>query len=466
MLKTRLFPGVLMWSGLSLFAACAPEPRPVEVISSHRPGDVALLIEREGGAGPYVEGTPERFRIVASGEAFKSVRWSTDAGVLASDVEQVTWTLPPAGTASLSVSVETESGKTAEGAFHFSVVAAPLATSTVIDPGPDETGSVCELAFDDAGKGHVVYTNDTHNTLWYASWDGTTWTREQIDGPGFNTGGMFITKPVLALDAVTGTPHVGYLKSTGPVSTAMFRVGYATRVNGTWTREAVDTPNTSRLGIALNPAQGQQPTLVVANSIGSLRVMTRTAANTWAANPLSALTTSHLTGEPVFDATGALYVMTNQVSTATPANYLRVIRGSVIDSFKVRDTGTGFTSSWNSLVWGQGPHLLVMVSGILEGERAAIDDVTVGTPLSASTVSSSPVDYRYQASDLAYGGGKPVAVLRNGTAMELTTPDAQGFWTYTQLGTVDDATRPSVAIRPTDGTPHVCYQRDGKVSFQ
>ncbi|MCY1033346.1 hypothetical protein OV207_17970 [Corallococcus sp. BB11-1] len=465
MLKTRLFPGVLMWSGLSLFAACAPEPRPVEVISSHRPGDVALLIEREGGAGPYVEGTPERFRIVASGEAFKSVRWSTDAGVLASDVDQVTWTLPPAGTASLSVSVETESGKTAQGAFHFSVVAAPLATSAVIDPGPDVTGSVCELAFDDAGKGHVVYTNDTHNTLWYASWDGTTWTREQIDGPGFNTGGMFITKPVLALDAATGTPHVGYLKSTGPLTAATFRVGYAARVNGAWIREAVDATPVTRLGLALNPAQGQQPTLVTANSVGTLRIATRTGANTWGSLSLG-VPNAFLTGDPVFDATGALYVMTNQVGTTVPSNHLRVIRGSAVDSFKVRDTGAGFTNTWNSLVWGQGPHLLVMVSGILEGERAAIDDVTVGTPLSASTVSSSPVSYKYNASDLAYGGGKPVAVLRNGTAMELTTPDAQGFWTYTQLGTVDDATRPSVAIRPTDGAPHVCYQRDGKVSFQ
>ncbi|MCY1044934.1 hypothetical protein OV208_26695 [Corallococcus sp. bb12-1] len=467
MLKKRFLPWMLMLSGLPLLSACDREPRPVEVIASHGPGELALLIEREGGAGPYVGGTPERFRIVASGEAFKSVRWSTTAGVIESDAEHVTWTLPSAGTASLSVSVETESGKTAEGAFHFSVVASPLATSTVIDPGPDVTGSICELAFDDAGKGHVVYTNDTHNTLWYASWNGTTWTTEQIDGPGFNTGGMFISKPALALDAATGTPHVAYLKSTGPVSVATFRVGYAARVNGAWTREAVDVAPTTRLGIALNPAQGQQPSIVAASSTsGTLRVITRAATNTWVATPLTTLTASYLTGDPVFDATGGLYVMTNQVATSTPANYLRVIRGSVVDSFKVRDTGTGFSSSWSSLVWGQGQHLLVQANSITEGDRAAMDDITVGTPVSASTVSSSPVDYRYQTSDLAYGGGKPVSVLRNGTAMELTTPDAQGFWTYTQLGTVDEATRPSVAIRPTDGTPHVCYQQDGKVSFQ
>ncbi|RKG77835.1 hypothetical protein [Corallococcus terminator] len=464
MLKKRSFPWMLLLSGLPLLSACDREPRPVEVIASHGPGELALLIEREGGAGPYVEGTPERFRIVASGEAFKSVRWSTNAGVLASDVEQVTWTLPPAGTASLSVSVETESGKTAEGSFHFSVVAPALATSTVIDSGPDVTGSTCKLAFDDAGKGHAVYTNDTHKTLWYASWDGTTWTTEQIDGPGFNTGGMFITQPVLTLDAATGTPHVGYLKSTGPVSVATFRIGYAARVNGAWIRESAEVAPTTKMGIALNPAQGNQPVIVsTSGTLGTIRVSTRTGANTWASSLLP-LTTSHLTGEPVFDATGALYLLTNQFASGVWGNYLRVIRGSVIDSFKVKDGGS--SGAWNSLVWGQGQHLLSMASGISDGERVAIEDITVGTPLSASTVSPSPVDYRYQASDLAYGGGKPVAVLRNGTAMELTTPDAQGFWTYTQLGTVDEATRPSVAIRPTDGTPHVCYQRDGKVSFQ
>ncbi|MBJ6765064.1 hypothetical protein JGU66_30240 [Myxococcaceae bacterium JPH2] len=422
-----------------------------------------MLIEREGGTGPYVASTAEHFRVVTSGEALKAVRWSATAGALQPDAERVTWTLPPAGTASLSVTVETESGKTAEGAFHFSVVTSPLAASTAIDTGPDVTGGNCELAFDDAGKGHVVYTNDTHNSLWYGLWDGTTWKTEQIDGPGFNTGGTFITKPVLALDAATGTPHVGYLKGAGVLSTATLRVGYATRANGAWIRENLDSGATTKIGIALNPAQGKQPAIVFANNyVGTLRVATRTAANTW---PIAAptLNTSHLTGEPVFDASGALYVMTNQINNPA-VNYLRVIRGTVVDSFRVEETGT--VSPWLAMVWGQDQHLLALANGIPEGGWSAIDDITLGTPLTASTVSSSPVDYKFDASDLAYGGGKPVAVLRTGTTLELSTPDAQGLWTYTQLGTVDDGMRPSVAIRPTDGTPHVCYQRGGKVSFQ
>ncbi|QAT83314.1 hypothetical protein EJ065_1716 [Corallococcus coralloides] len=49
-------------------------------------------------------------------------------------------------------------------------------------------------------------------------------------------------------------------------------------------------------------------------------------------------------------------------------------------------------------------------------------------------------------------------LLRNGTSLSPGT-------TYTQLGTVQDSSRPRVAIRPTDGVPHVCYPRDGKVTF-
>ena len=465
MLKKRVVSWILMLSGLTLLAACGSEPKPAEVITSHGPGDVVLLIEREGGAGPYVESTAERFKIVASGEVLSAVRWSANAGALEPDAERVTWRLPAAGTASLSVSVETESGKRAEGSFKFNVIASPLASSTAIDTGPNVTGGTCELAFDNAGKGHVVYTNDTHNTLWYASWDGTTWKTEQIDGPGLNNGGVFTAKPVLAIDPVSGTPHVGYIKGTGAIS-YVTRVGYATRVNGVWVREEVYTAATTRMGIALNPTQGQQPVIVFGdNSPGSIRVATRTPANTGATVLLPLSTTHQLTSDPVFDATGALYFITYQVANNNANNYLRVLRNSVVESVRLADTPSA-SVRWLAMVWGPDQHLFALSNWIWEGERTAIDDITVGTPLSSTTQNPSPVDYKYASSDLAYGAGKPVVAMRNGTTLELSTTDAQGFWTYTQLGTVQDGTRPSVAVRPTDGVPHVCYQRDGKVSFQ
>ncbi|WP_147443280.1 hypothetical protein [Corallococcus sp. AB011P] len=456
-------PRVLMLGGLTLLAGCGREPRPVEVIQSRGAEGVALLIEREDGAGPYVESTAERFRVVASGETIKSVRWSANAGVVAPSNERVTWTLPTAGTASLSVTVETESGKTAESSFQFNVVAAPLASNSAIDTRPDVTGSSCDIAFDSTGKGHVIYTNDTHNSLWYASWDGTSWTTEQIDGPGFNNGGVFVAKSQLVVDPVTGTPHVAYSKGTGTITNTATRVGYATRVNGAWIREEVDASVVLRFSIALNPAQAQQPTIVfTSNPSAGLKVATRTAANTW--STVTPSTSIHaLTSDALFDAAGALHFITHQSSSGYVNQFLQVLRGSTLESFPLK---TSTSAPWLATAWGPDSHFLALSNGISEGEWNAIEDITVGTPAASSTRRVSTVDYKYASSALAYGGGKPVVVLRNGTALTLGTTDAQGFWTYTQLGTVEDNSRPSVAIRPTDGVPHVCFQRDGKVTFQ
>lgn len=463
-MKKWAVTGMLMCGSVTLSAGCGSETRPAEIISSHVPGEVALLIEREGGSGPYIESAAEHFRLVVpSGEVFKTVRWSANAGAVNPDAERVTWTLPTEGTASLYVSAETASGKKAEGTFHFNVVSAPLAPSTVIDTGPDVTGGSCELAFDAAGRGHAVYTNGTRNSLWYATWDGTTWTTEQIDGPGLNNQGTFTTDPVLAVDPGTGTPHVAYLEGGGPLASAWMRVRYATRVNGAWVRENVSGQETSRLGIALNPAQGQQPVVVFGNAqTGSFRMATRTAPNTWSLQQPD-LGTATLNGDPVFGADGTLYVVTQQRASSVSTNFLHSIQGSTVASVRLRTMNLAARSA---MVWGPGTHLYALSNAIREGEWAAIDDITVATPFSSSVVQGSPVSYTYDASDLAYGGGKPVIALRRGTTLELTTTDAQGFWTYTQLGTVQAGTRPSVAIRPTNGVAHVCYQQEGQVSFQ
>src|SRR5262245_38037720 len=94
MIKKRVVSWMLMASSLALLAACGGEPKTTEVIASHEQGDLALLIEREQGAGPYVESTEERFKLVASGEVFKSVRWNATAGTLVPDADRVAWTLP------------------------------------------------------------------------------------------------------------------------------------------------------------------------------------------------------------------------------------------------------------------------------------------------------------------------------------------------------------------------------------
>ncbi|MFP2924616.1 hypothetical protein ACLESO_05250 [Pyxidicoccus sp. 3LG] len=449
-----------MLGALTLFAACAAEPEPTQVIASHAPGALALLIEREGGEGLFVAGAAERFKVTAAGEVIKSVRWSATAGAVEAAAERVTWTLPSKGLASLSVSVETESGRKADGEFHFNVVSASAtAANTAIDASPDVTGGFCELTFDSAGRGHIVYFNDTHRGLWYGLWDGTSWTTEQVDGPGFNNDGQFTYNPVITVDPATGTPHVAYLKGDGDPERGgeTLRVAYATRVNGAWVRELVDPANRSdsvRLSIVLHPTQGLQPVIVYSDLSSGVRVATRTGSNAWS---IPQVAPGVVTSEAVFDAAGTLYVVNKGV--------LNAIKGTAVETYSLG--GLSASTGWFSLALIPNQHLLLLPNGATShGAWVGFYDVALGTPLSTSTSRTSQGDFVNHSNDLAYGGGKPFFAQRHGTTLELVTTDARGFWTFTQLGTIQDGTRPSIAIRPTDGTPHVCYQRDGKVTFQ
>ncbi|TSC23553.1 hypothetical protein [Corallococcus sp. Z5C101001] len=464
MLKKGIVSGMLLLGGFTMLAGCDSESKAPEVISSHEKGNASLLIERVGGTGPYVGRAEERFRVVASDEAFKSVRWSASSGTLTPDSDAVTWTLPgEVGQASLSVEVETESGKKAEGSFSFSVVAPQLTTNTVVDASPDKTGGTCELAFGDDGKGHLLYSNETHRSLWYATWDGTTWRKEQIDGPGFNTGG-YITNAAMALDPRSGTPHVTYLRrfgSTTPSGEAQ-RIVYATRVNGVWSKEEISATsrlNVPVLSIALNPAQGQQPTIVFTETVSTPAtfVATRTAPGTWSiVRPVSSSTV--LLSNPLFDAAGTLYLFDS-------ATVLSAIRGSTVDIFRPGYIAFQYSQSI-SATFDANNHVLGLLSGGADGATKGLMDIAPGTPMSTSVMLTSITDFENDAADLAFDGSKPIAALRRGTTLELSSPDAQGLWTYSQWGSVQDGSRLSVAIRPTDGAPHVCYQLDGKVNFQ
>ncbi|MBZ4401195.1 MULTISPECIES: hypothetical protein [unclassified Myxococcus] len=457
--RNNIMKRLLVAGAVSLFTACAGEPgdAPTQVIPSRTDNTLALLIEREGGQGGFVEGAAERFKVSASGEVFRSVSWSATSGVLEPDSERVTWKLPPKGVATLSVSVETQSGKKAQGEFHFNVESTTdTLLNTVIDPSPDVTGGFCELTFDTAGRGHIVYFNDTHRSLWYGLWDGTSWTTEQIDGAGFNNEGKFTFKPVIAVEPATGTPHIAYLKGNGEQGRGeLMRVAYATRFGGTWVREVVDVAertNAVNLSVTLNPTQGHQPVIAYGDSSSGARITARTGTNTWS-TPL--FLQGAMTSEALFDAAGTLYF--------TNRNLLTAVKGTVVETFSLN--GLSSITSWSSLALTPDQHLLVLANGTPTGAWGSLFDVTLGTPLSTSTARTSQGDYNAGSNDLAYSAGKPVIAQRHGTTLELITPDARGFWTYTQLGTIQDGTRPSIAIRPTDGTPHVCFQRNGKVTF-
>jgi hypothetical protein len=66
------------------------------------------------------------------------------------------------------------------------------------------TGLYNSIAIDSGGKPHISYYNYYSRSLWYASWNGSTWDKAQVDNvdsPGFYTS--------LALDSLNH-PHICY----------------------------------------------------------------------------------------------------------------------------------------------------------------------------------------------------------------------------------------------------------------
>ncbi|RJS23139.1 hypothetical protein DRW03_12505 [Corallococcus sp. H22C18031201] len=77
--------------------------------------------------------------------------------------------------------------------------------------------------------------------------------------------------------------------------------------------------------------------------------------------------------------------------------------------------------------------------------------------------------------DLVFTDGKPTIAFNHHGSVELITPDANNYWTYTALTTKNgirasllSMNRPpiSMAVRPTTGQRHVCYPNNDNIMFQ
>ena len=144
-------------------------------------------------SGPYLAGQTERFRVVYAAEAAPLVHWSASAGEVASDGDEVAWTLPDAEEASLSVGLHLPT-RAVTASFHFRLTGATPATAAApagtVDSGKDSTGYACDLAFNPSGNPVIAYTNQTHPSIWLATWSGSAWQTELVDGMGYETGGQ------------------------------------------------------------------------------------------------------------------------------------------------------------------------------------------------------------------------------------------------------------------------------------
>lgn len=472
-------PGVC----LLVLVACAeerPSPLPEQLPEEAAEGlpraaaPRVIQLEREN-QGPYLERTVERFRAVSSSAEVKSVLWSASGGKLETQGLQATWTLPRAGDASLTLTAETQDGAQLTETYQFRVSAevaslpegassnVPLAPVTV-DTSSDSTGYRCELAFDPAGNGHIIYERYPHDSIWYGFWNGTTWATQQVDGMGYNTGGIYDGRLALAVDP-TGKPHIVYtLSGRG--------VWYATLSGTTWIRERIDTaalPYYAGLGIgiALDPSQGNRPTVAytyygpIPSGGSDYRTILayRTGASAWTTAMLTFTTTSSTTdqdfhGEMLFDSTGTLYMPVGDFSLGTWK------APSTVAVLEFTNGSGLYTDKHISLARTSAGHLLMRWDSVLL-------DVTIGTPLSSSTFRLSFIEPSgTPVGDLIFASGKPQEVHLHGSSLEFVTPNAENYWTYTDLGTADSSGRISLAQRPTTGVVHYCYQSGSKVTFQ
>jgi PKD repeat protein len=327
----------------------------------------------------------------------------------------------------------------------------------VLAEGPEQYGSECALVMR-GSVAHVAFRNTTHPSLWYGTWDGTTWQMSLVDGMGYGTGGVVGTSLALAL-AADGTPHLAY-RLTG------LGAWYATRSGTQWIRERVDAAATvplsnSLMSLALDPSQGFRPTLAyswrgfVAAENGTFDrtvIAYRTGAAAWTSAQVKFPSTENdqlLRGDILFDSGGTLYV-------PNASSGLGAWKSISAPQSLTLPSGMGSSSRRSSLAWGSSGPLVLASNGLHR--------VTLATPYSASTVNLSTVE-NFTLTEFAVAaapGGSPRIAVSHGGSLETMQPGPQGAWERTgNLDTVD-AAQIDVAV-DDQGQTRVCFFRAGKL---
>jgi len=113
---------------------------------------------------------------------------------------------------------------------------------------------------------------------------------------------------------------------------------------------------------------------------------------------------------------------------------------------------------------------VVVVGGnrLLVRSYTGVFDVALSSTFTSSTMTHSSVELSGSsvgAIAWSVAQSRPVLVHAHGSALELITPNAAAFWTYTQLGNTSGVSA-GVAVHPTTGEATVCYQNAGRIMFQ
>ncbi len=457
---------------LSVLAVAALACQPATTASLQ---DASL--KRGALEGPYVAGVTEQFTLDI--EPGTRVLWAASAGQLSSQNEKVEWTLAE-GLSTLTATLTRADKSTESRQWSFAVEAVPkegvtsareallAAPITVIDGGVETSGAACDLQYDSTGAVHMAFTTSTHPSIFYGKWNGTAWTIEFVDGLGFGVGGRVDDTSVqLQVDSAGGV-HLLYVRNT-PVA----QLWYATRSSGgSWLRERVDSDTVrysagQRYTLTINAAQSNRPYAVftsIFNSTGRrLTISQRTAANTWAITQLAttvtgASATEDLRGDAVFSNGFLVFPVVSSAGTTqalvgwTPTAASLI---SLVPSASVVGVDTD-----DSDLTAAGANRVLMRS------TRGVYDFSINSTFSASTfVWSSSTIYGGAQGDLAWNGTRPVVMQNLNGSLELATPNTEGYWLWTALGTTSGATA-ALALHPTTGVANVCYQSAGRIMFQ
>lgn len=327
----------------------------------------------------------------------------------------------------------------------------------VVAEGAEFFGSACQLEMRGA-VAHLAFRGGVHPSLWYGTLTGMTWAMQQVDGLGFNTGGVVESSLAMAV-AADGTPHLVY-------SLAGRGVWYATRSSpgGAWTRERVDSAavpfqSGAQLSIGLDPSNGQRPTLVYGwygnvPSVGTVwrtAVAFRTGPAAWTGEvvsfPLGTNSSQAPVGEATFSPTGTLFVPYG-------ANLLGAWKsGSAAQALALLANLNGIRSA---TAWAPVGPMVLSATGLQR--------VSLANPVSASTVSLSLVESfsLSQFSVAVDAGGAPRLAFTHGGELEVARPGTDNYWSRTEnLGAVDSGEIDAAV--DAAGETRACFFRAGKV---